>query len=143
MSTTPQIVELGGLAGQTVTVRGWVTTTRSSGKIGFVVLRDGSGYLQCVLSKKDVGDGGWDLFGKLTQETSVAMTGAVRADARAPGGVELSVTGLEILGPSVDFPITPKEHGTAFLFEHRHLWLRSRKQVAVMRVRHEVVQAIR
>jgi asparaginyl-tRNA synthetase len=143
MATTPQITELGAHAGTTVTVRGWVTTTRSSGKIAFVVLRDGSGYLQCVLSKKDVGDAGWDLFGKLTQETSVEMTGTVRADERAPGGVELSVTSLTILGPSVDFPITPKEHGTSFLFEHRHLWLRSRRQVAVMRVRHEVVQAIR
>src|SRR5262249_25254561 len=132
MSATPQIAELPPLAGQTVTVRGWITTTRSSGKIAFVVLRDGSGYLQCVLSKKDVGDEGWELFGKLTQEASVAMTGAVRADARAPGGVELSVTRLELIGPSVDFPITPKEHGTAFLFEHRHLWLRSRKQAAVM-----------
>src|SRR4029077_19450806 len=143
MATTPQISELGSFAGQTVTVRGWVTTTRSSGKIAFVVLRDGSGYLQCVLSKKDVGDQGWERFAALTQETSVEMTGTVRADARAPGGVELSVTSLTILGPSVDFPITPKEHGTAFLFEHRHLWLRSRKQVAIARVRHEVVQAIR
>src|SRR5690349_540770 len=107
MSTTPQIAELPDHAGQSVTVRGWVTTTRSSGKIAFVVLRDGSGYLQCVLSKKDVGDAGWDLFGTLTQEASVEMTGTVRADARAPGGVELSVTGLKVLGPSVDFPISP------------------------------------
>src|SRR6266516_1874740 len=82
-------------------------------------------------------------FGGLTQETSVEVTGTVRADARAPGGVELTATDLRILGPSHDFPITPKEHGTAFLFEHRHLWLRSRRQVAIARVRHEVVQAIR
>jgi asparaginyl-tRNA synthetase len=143
MTTTQEIAALGTRAGETVTVRGWVTTTRSSGKIAFVVLRDGSGYLQCVLSKKDVGDAGWETFGRLTQEASVAMTGTVRADARAPGGVELSVSALELLGPSVDFPISPKEHGTTFLFEHRHLWLRSRRQVAIMRVRHEVVQAIR
>ena len=129
--------------GQTVTVRGWVMTTRSSGKIAFVALRDGTGYLQAVLSKKEVSEAAWEAFGRLTQETSVAVTGVVRADARAPGGVELTVQDLTILGPSVDFPITPKEHGTAFLFEHRHLWLRSRRQVAIARVRTEVIQAIR
>src|SRR5438094_7584973 len=120
-------------------------TTRSSGKIAFVVLRDGTGYLQAVLSKKDVSDAAWDAFGKLTQETSLEVTGTVRADPRAPGGggVELTAADLTILGPSPDFPITPKEHGTAFLFEHRHLWLRSRRQVAIARVRHEVIQAIR
>src|SRR5947209_14611764 len=131
------------VGGETVVVRGWVMTTRSSGKIAFVALRDGTGYLQAVLSKKDVSAAAWDAFGKLTQETSVAVTGTVRADARAPGGVELTASDLVILGPSVDFPITPKEHGTAFLFEHRHLWLRSRRQVAIARVRHEVIQAIR
>jgi asparaginyl-tRNA synthetase len=129
--------------GQVVTVRGWVMTTRSSGKIAFIVLRDGTGYLQAVLSKKDVPDSAWDAFGKLTQETSVAVTGTVRADPRGPGGVELTVSDLGIVGPSPDFPITPKEHGTAFLFEHRHVWLRSRRQVAIARVRHEVIQAIR
>ena len=131
------------VGGETVVVRGWVMTTRSSGKIAFVALRDGTGYLQAVLSKKDVSAAAWDAFGKLTQETSVEVTGTVRADARAPGGVELTASDLVILGPSVDFPITPKEHGTAFLFEHRHLWLRSRRQVAIARVRHEVIQAIR
>jgi len=129
--------------GQVVTVRGWVMTTRSSGKIAFIVLRDGTGYLQAVLSKKDVPDSAWDAFGKLTQETAVAVTGTVRADPRGPGGVELTVSDLGIVGPSADFPITPKAHGTAFLFEHRHLWLRSRRQVAIARVRHEVIQAIR
>ena len=118
-------------------------TTRSSGKIAFIVLRDGTGYLQAVLSKKDVPDAAWDAFGKLTQETSVAVTGTVRADPRGPGGVELTLSDLAIVGPSPEFPITPKEHGTAFLFEHRHLWLRSRRQVAIARVRHEVIQAIR
>src|SRR6266487_1339225 len=122
---------------------GWVMTTRSSGKIAFAVLRDGTGYLQAVLSKKDVSDGAWEAFGNLTQETSVAVTGAVRADPRAPGGVELTASDLVILGASHDFPITPKEHGTAYLFEHRHLWLRSRRQAAIARVRHEVIQAIR
>ncbi|HXI32704.1 MAG TPA: asparagine--tRNA ligase [Gemmatimonadales bacterium] len=129
--------------GQVVTVRGWVMTTRSSGKIAFIVLRDGTGYVQAVLSKKDVPDAAWDAFGKLTQETSVAVTGTVRADPRGPGGVELTVSDLAVVGPSPEFPISPKEHGTAFLFEHRHLWLRSRHQVAIARVRHEVIQAIR
>ena len=131
------------LAGHTVVTRGWVMTTRSSGKIGFVMLRDGTGYLQVVLSKKDVPEAAWEAFDGLTQETSAEVTGTVRADARAPGGVELTATDLRVIGPSHDFPITPKEHGTAFLFEHRHLWLRSRRQVAIARVRHEVVQAIR
>ncbi len=124
-------------------MRGWVVTTRSSGKIAFMVLRDGTGYLQCVLGKKETDAETWERFRRTTQETVVAVTGVVREDARSPGGVELSVSGVEILADAVDFPITPKEHGTAFLFEHRHLWLRSRRQVAIMRVRHEVVQAIR
>jgi len=141
--TVAQIEELGPLAGSDVLVRGWVATTRSSGKIAFLVLRDGTGYLQAVLSKKEVGDDVWALFQQLTQESSVEVTGTVRGDERAPGGVELTVRGLRLLGASTDFPITPKEHGTTFLFEHRHLWLRSRRQVAVARVRHEVVDAIR
>src|SRR5713226_3544158 len=108
------IEELPQHAGQTVAVRGWVSTTRSSGKIAFVVVRDGTGFLQAVISKKDVSPDVWDAFGKLTQETSLEVTGSVRADARAPGGVELTAADLRILGPSQDFPITPKEHGTAF-----------------------------
>ncbi|HEX6645100.1 MAG TPA: asparagine--tRNA ligase [Gemmatimonadales bacterium] len=141
--TPVAITDLGRHVGHDVTVHGWVFTTRSSGKIAFLVIRDGTGLLQCVFSKKEVPEAVWDRFQSLTQETSVAVTGAVRADARAPGGHELTATGLEILGASPDFPISPKEHGTTFLFEHRHLWLRSRRQVAVARVRHEVVQAIR
>jgi len=130
-------------AGAVVTVRGWVMTTRSSGKIAFVTLRDGTGYLQVVVSKKDVADTAWAAVATLTQECAVLVTGTVRVDQRAPGGVELQAADLRLLGPSPDFPITPKEHGTAFLFEHRHLWLRSRRQVAIARVRHEVIQAIR
>ena len=130
-------------AGATVAVRGWVVTTRSSGKIAFIVVRDGTGMLQAVLSKKDVSADVWDSLGKLTHETSIEVSGVVRLDARAPGGVELQASELRIIGPSSDFPITPKEHGTAFLFEHRHLWLRSKQQVAIARVRHEVIQAIR
>ena len=141
--TVAQIEELGPLAGSEVLVRGWVVTTRSSGKIAFLVLRDGTGHLQAVLSKKEVGDEVWARFQALTQESSIEVTGTVRADARAPGGVELTVRELRLLGESTDFPISPKEHGTTFLFEHRHLWLRSRRQVAIARVRHEVVAAIR
>jgi len=143
MPQTARIRDLPALAGQTVTVRGWVMTTRSSGKIGFLVLRDGSGYLQAVVLKNEVAADVWDRFKAVTQETAVAVTGAARVEPRAPGGVEVAVRGIAVLGPSADFPITPKEHGTAFLFEHRHLWLRSRRQVAIMRVRHEVIQAVR
>jgi asparaginyl-tRNA synthetase len=139
-------VEISGLrahVGETVTVRGWVMTTRSSGKIAFAVVRDGSGYVQGVLSKKEVPESTWAAFQSLTQETSVAMTGVVREESRSPGGYELAVQTLEVLGASPDYPIGPKEHGTSFLFEHRHLWLRSRRQAAVARVRHEVIQGIR
>jgi len=138
-----QISQLRAHAGGTVTLRGWVVTTRSSGKIAFVVLRDGSGMVQGVLSKKEVPESVWTAFGTLTQETSVALTGVVREEPRSPGGYELTVTGLEVLGQSHEYPITPKEHGTSFLFEHRHLWLRSPRQTAIARVRHEVEQAIR
>ncbi|MFL5532297.1 MAG: asparagine--tRNA ligase [Gemmatimonadales bacterium] len=129
--------------GETVTVRGWVVTTRSSGKIAFVVIRDGSGYVQGVLSKKEVTEATWATFSALTHEASVAVIGTVRAEPRSPGGYELAVQSIELLGSSPDFPISPKEHGTTFLFEHRHLWLRSRRQAAIARVRNEVAQAIR
>ncbi len=138
-----QISELPAHVGETVTLRGWVVTTRSSGKIAFLVVRDGSGYVQGVLSKRELPETVWAAFGSLTQETCVAVTGVVRAEPRSPGGHELAVSALEVLGPSADYPISPKEHGTTYLFEHRHLWLRTRGQVAIARVRHEVVQAIR
>ena len=141
--TFVQIRQLSQYVDQTVTVRAWVMTTRTSGKLAFLSLRDGTGYLQAVVSRRDVPDAAWAAAGTLSQETCVAVTGVVRADARAPGGFELGASDLVVLGPSVDYPITPKEHGTSFLFEHRHLWLRSRRQVAIARVRHEVVQAIR
>ncbi len=143
MSPTARIAELSHHEGTGVSVRGWVTHTRSSGKVAFVVLRDGTGYLQGVLSRKDLPEATWERFGTLTQETSVRLEGTVRADARAPGGYEMHVADLEVLGSCPDFPIQPKEHGTQYLFEHRHLWLRSRRQVAIARVRHEVVQGIR
>ncbi len=144
MTTTfARIEELGRHEGATVTVRGWCTHLRSSGKIAFIVLRDGTGTLQCVLVKKEVDEATWGRFAELTLETSVAVTGAVRADARAPGGYELGVSGLEIVGSSpLDYPIQPKEHGVDFLLDNRHLWLRSSRQRAIARVRHEVEQGI-
>jgi asparaginyl-tRNA synthetase len=138
-----RIADLPDRVGETVTVHGWVTTIRSSGKIAFMVLRDGTGYLQCVLARSETDDGTWTTFRNVTQETSLTVTGTVRQDDRAPGGVELGLAQVVVHGTSTDFPISPKEHGTAFLFDHRHLWLRSRRQVAIMRIRHEVVQAIR
>ena len=143
MPTRQEISTLPNAVGSTVAVAGWVVTTRSSGKIAFVVIRDGTGYLQGVLAKAEVPDAVWQRFGSLTQETCVRLVGQVRADTRSPGGVELAVADVEVLGPSVDFPITPKEHGTPFLLDHRHLWLRSRRQVAIMKVRHEIIQGIR
>ncbi len=143
MPAVVRINELSSYVGQEVIVRGWVVTTRSSGKIAFLLIRDGFGVVQAVFPRPDISPEAWERLQALTQEASAAVTGTVRADARAPGGYELTATDLAVLGPSVDFPITPKQHGTTFLFEHRHLWLRSRRQVAIARVRHEVVQAIR
>jgi len=138
-----RIRELREYAGKVVTVRGWVMHLRSSGKVAFVVARDGQGMVQCVLAKAEVSPATWERFATLTQETSVALTGIVRADARAPGGYELSLSDIEVLGPSpIDYPIQPKEHGVDFLLDHRHLWLRSERQVAVLRVRSEIEQAI-
>ena len=142
MSEFSLIKELSRLVGRTAQVRGWVTTTRSSGKIGFAELRDGTGRLQCVFVKNELDERAWQTLGELTLETSVVVRGEIREDARSPGGVELGVETLDILGPSVDYPISKKEHGTAFLHDNRHLWLRSKRQVAIMRVRHEVIQSI-
>src|SRR4051812_8164628 len=111
MPTRHGISELAAHVGEAVSVLGWVVTTRSSGKIAFVVIRDGSGQLQGVLAKNDVAPEIWDRFGQLTQEASVRLDGTVRADKRSALGVELGVSDIELLGPSVDFPITPKEHG--------------------------------
>ncbi len=138
-----RIAELPQHVGQTVVVRGWVTHLRSSGKIAFVVLRDGSGSLQTVLAKNTVSPDAWARFEQLTQESCVAITGAVRIDPRAPGGHEVTAQELTIVGPSpLDYPIQPKEHGVDFLLDHRHFWLRSPRQAAILRVRHEIEQAI-
>jgi len=138
-----RIAELPRHVGATVVVRGWVTHLRSSGKVAFAVVRDGSGVVQSVFVKAALAPDAWSRFAELTLESSVAVTGEVRADARAPGGVELSVTDVTIVGPSpIDYPIQPKEHGIDFLLDHRHLWLRSPRQRAIFVVRNEVEQAI-
>jgi asparaginyl-tRNA synthetase len=138
-----RISELRDHVGGTVTVRGWITHLRSSGKVAFLVTRDGSGTMQSVLARTAVPPEIWERFGTLTQETSVALTGQVREDARAPGGFELQLADLAVIGPSpLDYPIQPKEHGVDFLLDNRHFWLRSPKQAAIARIRHEVEQAI-
>jgi len=146
MSSTEPVIRIADLpdrVGQTVTVRGWVTHLRSSGKIAFIVLRDGTGLLQCVVVKKEVDEASWETFGTLTLETSITATGAVCADARQVGGVELGVTTLSVIGASpLDYPIQPKEHGVDFLLDHRHFWLRTPRQVAIMRIRNEIEQGI-
>ena len=129
-------------AGGEVTVRGWVQTLRSHGKIAFIVLRDGTGVVQCVLVKKELDEATWEKFATLTQESSVAVTGSVREDARAPGGYELTVRSFTVFQIAQEYPIQPKEHGIEFLQDHRHLWLRSTQQHAILRVRSEVEQAI-
>jgi asparaginyl-tRNA synthetase len=140
---TSRITDLSAYAGSTATVRGWVTHVRSSGKVAFVVMRDGTGTLQAVVVKSAVAPEVWERFAHLTQETSIEITGEVRMDARAPGGVEIGVANLEVLGTSpIDYPIQPKEHGIDFLMDNRHLWLRSPRQQAILRIRHEIEQAI-
>jgi asparaginyl-tRNA synthetase len=142
MSQFSEVLQLGQHVGETVTVRGWVQTKRGHGKVGFVVVRDGTGLVQCVVVQKQVEPADWERFQELTQETSLHVTGVVQADARAPGGYELTVTSLEIVALSEEYPIQPKEHGVDFLLDHRHLWLRSQQQRAIMRVRGEVIQSI-
>ena len=142
MATITEIKALGSFVEQDVTVRGWVQAVRTHGKVGFVVIRDGTGIVQCVVVQKQVSADVWARFLSLTLETSVHATGSVRADDRAPGGYELTLTELVIIGASEDYPIQPKEHGVDFLLDHRHLWLRSAQQRAIMRVRNEVEQAI-
>lgn len=143
---TSPYVRIAGLApheGERVTLQGWVTHLRSKGKIAFVVMRDGTGVAQAVVARDQVDEASWERVAQLTTETSIRLDGEVRADSRAPGGYELGVQSLEILGGSpVDYPIQPKEHGIDFLLDHRHLWLRSARQRAIARVRNEVEQAI-
>jgi len=137
------INELSKHVGETVHLRGWVFNNRSSGKIRFLILRDGTGFLQCVAGRRDVSAQEFELVTGLTQESSVEVSGIVREDKRAPGGFELVVQSVELISGSEGYPITPKEHSAPFLLDHRHLWVRSRKQHVVLRVRHFTVKAIR
>jgi asparaginyl-tRNA synthetase len=140
---TPRIKDLPQHIGEKVTINGWLYNKRTAGKLQFPIIRDGSGYLQCVVVKKEVSEETWRAVEEVTQESTVRVTGTVRAEARAPGGVELGVESFEIFALTQEYPITPKEHGTAFLMDIRHLWLRSAKQHAILRIRNEIEQACR
>src|SRR5881396_1131439 len=137
------IEDIGKHTGEEVTIKGWLHNRRSSGKIHFLIVRDGTGFIQGVMSKAAVGDEAFKAADHLSQETSIIVTGAARADARAPGGYEIDVRALEVIGESHDFPITPKEHGVDYLLDRRHLWIRSERQQAILRVRHEIINAVR
>ncbi len=137
------IEDIGKHEGEDVTIKGWLHNRRSSGKIHFLILRDGSGFIQGVMSKAGVGEEMFTAADHLSQETSVIVTGKARADKRAPGGYEIDVATLEVVGESHDYPITPKEHGVDYLLDRRHLWIRSERQQAILRVRHEIINAVR
>lgn len=136
-----QIVEAKHHVGEVVKIGAWIANKRSSGKIAFLQLRDGTAYFQGIVVKSEVGEELFQTAKNLTQETSVLITGEIREDTRSQFGFEIGVQGIEIIGESHDYPITPKEHGTDFLMDHRHLWLRSRKQHAVMQIRNELIRA--
>ncbi|MCE2557062.1 MAG: asparagine--tRNA ligase [Acidobacteria bacterium] len=142
MSGWNSIPELGALLGEEVRLRGWVDGRRSSGRIGFIQLRESGATVQLVISRKEVDEASWEALQHATQESTVAVTGTASADPRSPGGVEIHVSSLALVHGADGYPITPKEHGTAFLMDHRHLWLRSSRQRAVLRIRSEVCQAI-
>ena len=140
---TAYIEEIAGFEGQQVTLRGWLHKRRSSGKIHFLTVRDGTGFMQAVMSKSVVGEEAFHRADHLGQETSLAVKGTVRADKRAPGGYEIDVTNLSVIGESTGYPITNKEHGVDYLLDRRHLWIRSPRQQAILRIRHVVVDAVR
>jgi asparaginyl-tRNA synthetase len=137
------IEDIGKHEGEEVTIKGWLHNRRSSGKIHFLTLRDGSGFIQAVMSKAAVGDDAFKAADHLSQETSLIVTGTARADKRAPSGYEVDVKSFEVVGASHDYPITPKEHGVDYLLDRRHLWIRSERQQAILRVRHEIINAVR
>nr|WP_255706539.1 MULTISPECIES: asparagine--tRNA ligase [Anoxybacillus] len=135
------IAEVHKYVGQEVTIGAWLANKRSSGKIAFLQLRDGTGFIQGVVEKAQVSEDVFQAAKSITQESSLYVTGVVREDARSPFGYELSVTNIELIHMAVDYPITPKEHGVEFLMDHRHLWLRSKRQHAIMKIRNEVIRA--
>jgi len=129
--------------GQEVEIRGWLYNKRSSGKLHFLLVRDGTGIIQAVVSKADVSEDSFDTCNKLTQESSLIIRGSIHADKRAPGGYEMAVSEVELVHIAEEYPITPKSHGSTFLLDHRHLWVRSSKQHAILRIRHEVIKSFR
>jgi asparaginyl-tRNA synthetase len=137
------IENIGQHVGETVTIKGWLHNRRSSGKIHFLVVRDGTGFLQVVMGKNDVPEETFKAADHLSQESAIIVTGSVREDKRAKGGFELTASALDIVSSAVDYPITPKEHGVDYLLDRRHLWIRSERQVAILRVRHEIIDAVR
>ena len=137
------IEDIGRHEGEEVTIKGWLHNRRSSGKIHFLTVRDGSGFIQAVMSKAAVGEELFKAADHLSQETSLIVTGTARADRRAPSGYEIDVKGVAVVGASHDYPITPKEHGVDFLLDRRHLWIRSERQQAILRIRHEIINAVR
>ena len=137
------IKDVGKFVGQEISLKGWLYNKRSSGKIKFLILRDGSGYLQCVYFKGNVSEETFNTAERIGQESAIEVTGKVRAEERAPGGYELDATGLKVISETHDFPITPKDHGIEFLMDNRHLWLRSSRQVAILKIRHRISKAIR
>jgi asparaginyl-tRNA synthetase len=137
------IEDIGRHEGEQVTIHGWLHNRRSSGKIHFLILRDGSGFIQAVMSKAAVGEEMFRAADHLSQETSIIVTGTARADKRAPSGYEIDVNNLQVVGESHDYPITPKEHGVDYLLDRRHLWIRSERQQAILRIRHEIINAVR
>src|SRR6188472_2532882 len=143
MAETTYIEDIARHEGQPVRLRGWLHNRRSSGKIHFLTLRDGSGFIQCVMSKQAVGEEMFKAADHLSQESAIIVEGTARADKRAPGGFEVDVISLEIVSEAKDFPITPKEHGVDYLMDRRHLWIRSQRQQAILRIRHEVINAVR
>ena len=142
-TTSTSVRDLASKAGEDATLHGWVARFRSSGKIAFLELRDGTGTVQVVVARNEVDDLSWEATADLALESSVRVAGTVRKDDRAPGGYEITARALEVVGSSDEYPIQPKEHGIDFLLNHRHLWLRHGRQVAIMRVRDEIVKAIR
>jgi asparaginyl-tRNA synthetase len=137
------IEDLSKHVGEEVKIHGWLYNKLSSGKIRFLLVRDGTGIVQCVLASGDVPEAAFNSFDGLTQESSLVVTGLVRKDDRAPGGYELQLRDLQVIQIAHDYPITPKEHGVEFLMDRRHLWLRSSRQHAIMRVRDQIIRSIR
>src|SRR5688572_25986137 len=137
------IEDIGKHEGEEVTIKGWLHNRRSSGKIHFLILRDGSGFIQAVMSKAAVGDEMFRAADHLSQESSIIVTGTARADKRAPSGYEIDLKQLEVVAAAHDFPITPKEHGVDYLLDRRHLWIRTERQQAILRIRHEIINSVR